>query len=101
MSLEMSFGIHKSSFSLFTALKSTTYSQILSKLKILEMNESGQLQVTGDHQSVHIRQFFTITRVLQGDQTRLNIAKLLLKGCNSISKMSVIIKHAFSSLQFL
>ena len=27
-SLKMSFGIHKSSFSLFTALKSTTYSQI-------------------------------------------------------------------------
>ena len=78
MSLEMSFGIHKSSFSLFTALKSTTYSQILYKLKISEMNESGQLQVTGDHQSGHIRQFFTITRVLQKDQIRPNVAELLL-----------------------
>ena len=33
------------------------------------MNESDQLQVTGDHQSGHIRQLLTITWVLQKPKT--------------------------------
>ena len=65
MSLKISFRIHKSPFSLFTALKKHNIFSNISKLTISEMNESDQLQVTGDHQSGHIRQFFSNSWVLR------------------------------------
>ena len=43
------------------------------------MNESDQLQETGDHQSVHIRQLLTITWVLQKPKTADDTSMLLLE----------------------